>query len=269
MAAIHEDDEWKIDLDAIARSMRVEATPAAPPSEPVARVERPPPRRSRRIEAICFVSVAIAIGVVAILEKTRTDIPPPTVASARPIAPTETAAPAPSESVMPSVSPSPSASPNPTGARRASTIIDTRRAAPSRDDAQPRPLTIVDIPETPASPADANLGLAMKDAVGKKDDGAALAEPARNGSAQVHIRPPAGAVNAAVSVAVAKARVCMPAGLPAGHATIVFAASGEARATVRDVAIPEIAACVASELSAARIEPFVEAPYSVSVTVRP
>jgi hypothetical protein len=247
------------------------------PKTSAAAVVRPShlPER-RRAAGIMYGSLAIvgAIVIAAALVTTRLDdaaasraiepAPQPAqpVATSTPVATTQATA---TQATTVTSSPQPMEPRTNIAAPRANIVAH----APAQEKPAPEPEPTVELPKTPPNQDGANLGNAMKDAVGAKDDSAGIAKTESKPSGQVHIRPPAGMVNAAVNGVVARARVCLPEGSAVAHGTITFDTSGVAHATIRDVVLPEIAACVVNVLASARIDPFVEGPYTVNVTVRP
>jgi hypothetical protein len=140
---------------------------------------------------------------------------------------------------------------------------------PGADPEQPASISLVDVPSSPDDPAD--LSVAMRKATGGAGD--ATAAPSSIGAqpGKPTLRPPTGALNAAIATAVREARACIATGDPTVHASISFDADGIATASVPSVAssLPGAQACVTKALSRARIAPFVEAPIAVPVTVRP
>ncbi|MDB4937194.1 MAG: hypothetical protein JWP87_4166 [Labilithrix sp.] len=147
--------------------------------------------------------------------------------------------------------------------------LRSRSATPETDAKKPTALSLVDLPSAKEDAAD--LGAAMRKAAGNGGEAGAVAPATTAQPGKPTLRPPAGALNAAIANAVREARACIAAGDPPVHASITFDADGVATARVPQFAsaVPDAHACVTKALSRAHIAPFVEAPIAVPVTVRP
>jgi hypothetical protein len=171
------------------------------------------------------------------------------------IAPASTTpAPAASETAEPPVTAPPSAP-------EASEDAPAVASAPPASDAPTEAPAV----EPSASPPATDLGVAMRAAVGEAGE-APKAEVAAGAPRQ--LRPSAGALTSAIRSVMPEARACL-AGDPRVRAGRVIFGSDGAVASVELMGSSPVDDCVRAALAKARIDPFSEAPFAMSVAVRP
>jgi len=146
----------------------------------------------------------------------------------------------------------------------------TRLAAGARDRAQAQAQPTAKVTETDLAPvagSDADLGNAMRSAVGPRSDTAAQAEgPQGNGARQ--LRPSPGAVVGAINSVLPAARACLGPDDPVRSGAVVFRSDGSvSRVDLRGAKAED--GCLQSALSKARVEPFSDDSFTTRVTVRP
>lgn len=160
------------------------------------------------------------------------------------------------------------------GAVRANvaTVRGAGHPAPAPAPAPADSTTKLDVKEGATAPTGEgqDFGEALRSAVGARAD--APKKEATEGSSEKRatLRPSPGAVTGAVNGVLPAARVCLGPDAAIVPATVTFDGNGVGVARVKRTPANAFAAtCIEEALSKARIEPFVEAPYTINVTVRP
>lgn len=264
------------------RERRV-ATDDAPVREATARSEMPPATPGRPIGAAALGAAVALAASAALYFATRHDAAPSTIAfptsepvhaaaaEARPSAPS-IAAPAATDSALATLAPSANtetaavASATPSATTTVPTLaLATRTDSPPKSKkASPTAGKVVlpetDEPATDDSKAMESPATKVPSAVPK----APADEPTPN-------RPSVGLVQAAVGSVMMGARSCLAGQDSGSAATVTFGSDGR----VRSVSISGPAAatpaegCLKSALSGARVPPFTDPSYTLSLTVRP
>lgn len=139
----------------------------------------------------------------------------------------------------------------------------TRTPAPS---AQPH-VTAVVLPDSPKGEL-ADLGAAMRGAVGANDASANPVDPKTTTSAARTLHPSPGAVVGAINGVLPEARACLGADDAVRVASITFRSDGAVTLVELD-GERATNACVRSALARAHVEPFVDPSFVTRVTVRP
>lgn len=137
------------------------------------------------------------------------------------------------------------------------------------------PKLVANIPTGPAGGGNGDLAAEMKAAAnggtglggtgGQQDQGPKFAP----GSVAQH--PSQGQVTGAIGSVMGAARACLGSDEPVSHATITFQSDG----TVKSVSVTGFAsgkpqeACIKTALSKAKVDPFAEATYPATISIRP
>ena len=136
------------------------------------------------------------------------------------------------------------------------------------------PKLVANVPTGPAGGNSGDLSEAMKAAAG---GGTGLGDNAQQGDqgpkfapGSVPQRPSQGQVAGAIGTVMPAARACVASGSPMSRATITFQSDG----SVKSVSVTGFAAgkpeeaCIKTALSKAKVDPFAEATYPMTVSVR-
>ena len=154
-------------------------------------------------------------------------------------------------------------------------------AGPAPTDEAPKPEGTVDpklvanIPTGPAGGNNGDLNSAMKAAAGGgtglgASGGQSDSQGPKYAPGSVPERPSQGQVLGAIGLVMGGARACVPADSPVSRATITFQSDG----TVKSVSVTGFAAgkpaeaCIKGALSKAKVDPFAEATYPMTVSIR-
>jgi hypothetical protein len=238
---------------------------------------RPPLRtRTRRRWMAAAAGVAALVLLSVAGYRARVHRPPPGATVTEPSAadrPPTTLAAAPAPAPAPTTT-SLAADALPAAPSAIASAAPDRSARTARGPASPEPppgeaaIALRDLPANAGSAED--LGDAMRRATDARG-GVTANIAAPQGPAATTLRPAAGALNATIVNATRAARACLAADDPIVRATLTFAADGHATVRVGKVtsSLPGAEACVTAALGAAQVNPFVEAPLAVPVTVRP
>lgn len=237
---------------------------AAPPPPPAA---PPPPRPARRGILLPLAgALALAIAVMAgALSWPRAEPvavavapPPPAVVTAPPPAPSPRTVAEPSPADLPSAPPSAAV-----GASASVAPMPRPRPAPAASAAV---VAVSDVAIDPPS-ASGDLGRAMHDAVGTRDEARAETTGSTASGAR-QLRPSPGAVVGAINAVLPAARACLGPDDPIRSGMLVFRSDGSvARVELRGERPQD--ECIRTAMGRARIEPFVEDTFTTRITVRP
>ncbi|HEY2410338.1 MAG TPA: hypothetical protein VGI10_30240 [Polyangiaceae bacterium] len=147
-------------------------------------------------------------------------------------------------------------------------------SAPSPASAAPAPDKIVledDAPPAPVAKAEANEAAGDKPATPPSSAEAPMRPADGTVSGSLQAKPSTGAVQSAMSGVMSAARRCVAGESDASSALIVFGSDGHVSSvTVSGAAAGKpAAACIQAALSRAKTQPFAEASFSFSATIRP
>jgi hypothetical protein len=152
----------------------------------------------------------------------------------------------------------------------AATKSGTKAEAPKADETKPE-LVAKDLPSSPATTG--ALGDAMKQAAGPSTDSPAPAAPGGDSiqPGSMAQKPSQGAVTGALGAVLPAARACLGPDDPVSRAQVVFGSNGSVESVnVSGAAAGKPAeACIKTALGKAKVQPFAQATYSATVTVRP
>ncbi len=248
----------------------------APASAPVrASATLPPPPAKRGVLPVAGAMVlALALATGALFWSTRrpssvavTPIPAATIEPAAPATPV-TASPAPAEvatgvSDLPSVDPATATSVASSAAPPA--IAHVRAHASARPEAA---VAVSDVTTDAPPSAAGDLGRAMHDAVGVREDLRKQETNHAGSSGARQLRPSPGAVVGAINAVLPAARACLGPDDPVRSGVLVFSSEGTvARVELRGQRPQD--ECIRAAMAGARIEPFVDETFSTRITVRP
>lgn len=247
-----------------------EAAPEPAPARASAPLPPPPAKRGVLPVAGAIV-LALALATGAFFWSTRrpssvavAPIPATTQAPAAP-ATAVTASPAPAE-VATGVSDLPSVAPEASASSAAPPMVAHARAhASARPEAA---VAVSDVTTEAPGIAAGDLGRAMHDAVGVRED---LRKQETNGagaSGARQLRPSPGAVVGAINAVLPAARACLGPDDPVRTGALVFDSDGTvARVDLRGERPQD--ECIRAAMARARIEPFVDETFTTRITVRP
>jgi hypothetical protein len=143
------------------------------------------------------------------------------------------------------------------------------RAAPSASASGPSPEKIVLEDEQPSAPAPAAPAEKPADKALPPDPALRPADSTTAGS--IPVKPSTGAVQAALGAVMSGARHCVAGDDAPSSAVVVFGSDGHVQSV--NVSGPAAGkpsgACIQSQLSRARVQPFAQSTFSINATVRP